>query len=240
MANPLDKTEALKGITTQEGMDMAKKKDQMDRSKADINGDGEVSKYEETRNDAVQAAMADDPEQDEKGMACGGMMEMPEEYDPVSGNPIPPGVSASNVRDDIPAWLSEGEYVLPADVVKWHGLKHIMEMQDEAKMGLMMMTDMGLIVEADNEDYEEQETCDNCPENGCEDCPFAESEEDEEVAVEETPEGNEVEYPTVETVEEFIEDDTSDEYDEEEEYATEETTSSMFGVVKKPKVTFIV
>jgi hypothetical protein len=212
--------EAQKGITTQEGKEMANKRFQLDERAADLDGNGELSKYEETRGEAIQQAMVDDPESDEKGMNCGGMMEP---VDPVSGNPIPPGSTASNVRDDIPAWLSEGEYVLPADVVKWHGLKHIMEMQEEAKMGLMMMTDMGLIVETEMEDYEHVE----------------DAEASEETEVEETPEGNEVEYPAVETVEEFIEGDTSEEYDEEEEYATE-STPSMYGTVTKPKVAFIV
>jgi len=70
--------------------------------------------------------------EDETGMMIIG-------YDEESGNPIPPGSSAENVRDDIPAMLSEGEFVLPADVVKYHGLKHIMEMREEAKEGLAAM-----------------------------------------------------------------------------------------------------
>ena len=70
--------------------------------------------------------------EDETGMPIVG-------YDEESGNPIPPGSSAENVRDDIPAMLSEGEFVVPADVVKWHGLKHMMEMREEAKEGLMAM-----------------------------------------------------------------------------------------------------
>ena len=43
--------------------------------------------------------------------------------DPVSGNPIPIGATAENVRDDIPANLSEGEIVVPADVVNYWGVK---------------------------------------------------------------------------------------------------------------------
>ena len=30
---------------------------------------------------------------------------------------------AKEVRDDIPAQLSEGEYVVPADVVQYYGVK---------------------------------------------------------------------------------------------------------------------
>lgn len=157
-----------KGIKTQEGLDMANNRFQLDQKKADLDKDGKLSDYEEARGEAVQKANVDDPENDEKmkmyhgGMpcgcegeeecGCGGMMS-----DPVSGNPIPIGSSAENVRDDIEAMISEGEYVLPANVVKWHGLKHIMDMQAEAEMGLMGMFDMGLIQYAGEEEAEEPE-----------------------------------------------------------------------------------
>lgn len=158
-----------KGIKTQEGLDMANNRFQLDQKKADLDKDGKLSDYEEARGEAVQKANVDDPENDEKmkmyhgGMPCGcegeeecgcggGMMS-----DPVSGNPIPIGSSAENVRDDIEAMISEGEYVLPANVVKWHGLKHIMDMQAEAEMGLMGMFDMGLIQYAGEEEAEEPE-----------------------------------------------------------------------------------
>ena len=49
-------------------------------------------------------------------------------------DPLPIGSSPENVADDIEVMISQGEYVLPANVVKWHGLKHIMSMQDEAEM----------------------------------------------------------------------------------------------------------
>lgn len=90
---------------------------------------------------------------DEYGSPVSGMM-MPQAivgFDPVSGNPIPLGSSAENVRDDIPAALSTGEYVMPADVVRWHGLKHIMDMYQEAKMGLMAMASIGQIKGIDDE-----------------------------------------------------------------------------------------
>lgn len=43
--------------------------------------------------------------------------------DPVSGNDIPPGGTAKGVRDDVPALLSEGEYVIPENVVSALGPK---------------------------------------------------------------------------------------------------------------------
>jgi len=56
--------------------------------------------------------------------------------DPISGNEIPPGVGATNVRDDIPANLSEGEYVFSADVVKFYGLDKLESMVNKAKDGM--------------------------------------------------------------------------------------------------------
>ena len=44
------------------------------------------------------------------------------EVDPVSGNDIPEGVSGKNVRDDVDAKLSEGEFVIPAHAVKHFGV----------------------------------------------------------------------------------------------------------------------
>ena len=63
--------------------------------------------------------------------------------DPVSGNDVPPGSTQEEVRDDIPAQLSEGEFVFPADVVRYIGLEKLMMMRQEAKMGLKMMNEMG-------------------------------------------------------------------------------------------------
>jgi hypothetical protein len=80
-------------------------------------------------------------------------------HDPVSGNPVPPGSHEENVRDDIPAVLSEGEYVVPADVVRYHGLKTFMALRDEAKLGLMAMHMEGQIKTLEEEDaYYEDET----------------------------------------------------------------------------------
>ena len=63
--------------------------------------------------------------------------------DPVSGNEIPMGSTAENVRDDIPANLSEGEIVVPADVVNFHGVKLFEDLRAEAKMGYAQMAEDG-------------------------------------------------------------------------------------------------
>ena len=61
----------------------------------------------------------------------------------VSGNEVPPGSTREEVRDDIPAQLSEGEFVFPADVVRYIGLENLMRMRQEAKQGLAQMEAMG-------------------------------------------------------------------------------------------------
>ena len=73
----------------------------------------------------------------------GGLKEEGGTIDPISGNNVPPGSTQEEVRDDIPAQLSEGEFVFPADVVRFIGLEKLMMMRQEAKMGLKKMEDMG-------------------------------------------------------------------------------------------------
>lgn len=77
--------------------------------------------------------------------ALGGMEDDGMEVDPVSGNEIPPGSMAREVRDDIPAQLSDGEYVVPADVVRFFGVKYFEDLRQEAKMGLQGMEQDGRI-----------------------------------------------------------------------------------------------
>mgnify|MGYP003678601733 FL=1 len=52
--------------------------------------------------------------------------------DPVSGNPIPPGSMANEVRDDVDAKLSDGEYVVPANVVRYYGVKFFEDLRNDA------------------------------------------------------------------------------------------------------------
>jgi hypothetical protein len=75
----------------------------------------------------------------------GGMQDDGMNRDPVSGNEVPPGSLAKEVRDDIPAQLSEGEYVVPADVVQYYGLKFFEDLRDKAKMELSRMERDGRI-----------------------------------------------------------------------------------------------
>lgn len=93
---------------------------------------------------------------DVKGFAEGGMA-----TDPVSGNEIPPGASAEEVRDDIDAKLSEGEYVVPADVVQYYGVKFFEKLREKAKSDLEEMASDGRIggepIEEEDEETEDDE-----------------------------------------------------------------------------------
>jgi len=83
------------------------------------------------------------------GLTMKDQMEMnfgeAETVDPVSGNDVPPGSLPEEVRDDIPARLSEGEYVVPADVVRYYGVKFFEDLRTQAKMGLQQMDEDGRI-----------------------------------------------------------------------------------------------
>ena len=209
---------ATKGITTLEGREMANKKFQRDDADADTDGDGELSTREKEIANATQRGGL--LEMSHGGMACGcggdcdgsciDMMGGIMGYDEVSGNPIPVGSNADNVRDDIDAKLSTDEYVLPAHVVKWHGLKHIMDMQSEAEMGLMGMQIDGLIQHAGS--------------------PETEYEEVEEPEEDDLSEEMDIEIATVEV------DDLLDEEEESEELTPK--TSKLPGMLKKQKYAF--
>ncbi len=64
-------------------------------------------------------------------------------------NDPPPGATPEEVADDIPAMLSEGEYVLPANVVKYIGLERIMDMHRGVLREIQQMEDLGMIQNVD-------------------------------------------------------------------------------------------
>jgi hypothetical protein len=115
-------------------------------------------KYLQIVNSAKDLGLAEDQiyKKDAVGMATGGAVKdmnrlfaeggMNDEggtVDPVSGNDVPAGSLQNEVRDDIPAQLSEGEFVVPADVVRYIGLERLMKLRDEAKAGLARMNEIG-------------------------------------------------------------------------------------------------
>jgi len=100
---------------------------------------GDIELNERKRNLAKGGDMKKQMEMFEDG----GLKQEGGTIDPVSGNDVPPGSTQEEVRDDIPAQLSEGEFVFPADVVRYIGLEKLMQLRQEAKQGLKQMEEMG-------------------------------------------------------------------------------------------------
>lgn len=96
-----------------------------------------------------------------KLFAEGGMMDDGKDVDPVSGNEVPTGSLAEEVRDDVDAKLSPGEFVFPADVVRFIGLERLMQMRDQAKKGLSRMNDIGQMGNAEEVGEEANDTYEN-------------------------------------------------------------------------------
>jgi len=68
-----------------------------------------------------------------------------QDVEPSTGNEIPPGSLPEEVKDDIPAMLSEGEYVVPADVLRFYGIKFFEDLRRQAKTELAMMERNGRV-----------------------------------------------------------------------------------------------
>jgi Arc/MetJ-type ribon-helix-helix transcriptional regulator len=85
----------------------------------------------------------------------GGLNQQGGTVDKTSGNDVPPGALQKEVRDDVDAKLSEGEFVFPADVVRYIGLEKLMKIRDMAKKGLQRMNDIGQMGNAEEVDNPE-------------------------------------------------------------------------------------
>jgi hypothetical protein len=96
-------------------------------------------------------------EQTDKMIADGGVMQQGGTKDEVSGNDVPVGSLKEEVRDDVDAKLSVGEFVVPADVVRYIGLENLMKMRDKAKAGLQKMSDIGQMGNAEEAKTPEDE-----------------------------------------------------------------------------------
>lgn len=59
--------------------------------------------------------------------------------------PVPPGATPKEVADDVPIMASDGEYILPANVVRFIGLDKIEKMFDQAKIKLAELDQKGRI-----------------------------------------------------------------------------------------------
>jgi len=244
----ITKDDGMKG-RSEEDKEIADEVEQVDVAEADRDEDGFVSPSEREVQLALQKNELVDEEELEKMKPVeayhGGMMSscdggpdctcgmddpMVSGYDEVSGNPIPIGSSAENVRDDIPANLSEDEYVLPAHVVKWHGLRHIMDLQNEAEMGLMAMEMSGLIHEV----YEEEPDSEGADDTEVQASDDTEQEEDEtegETSEEIPSEMMDVEVAAVEV---------DDHLDDEEDETLYPMSQPLPAIMKKQKIVFAV
>ena len=83
---------------------------------------------------------------DKKGLAV--VIDMQPSYEEASkGTPAdpPPGATADEVRDDQHVLLSEGELVVPANVVRYHGLGMYEGLRREALQGLSEMEQSGQV-----------------------------------------------------------------------------------------------
>ena len=79
----------------------------------------------------------------------GGLKDEGGMIDEESGNEVPVGGTRKGVRDDVPAMVSEGEFVFPEDVTRYIGLDKLMQMRQSAKMGLKRMEAMGQMGNSD-------------------------------------------------------------------------------------------
>ena len=87
--------------------------------------------------------------------ADGGINTTNKKVDPVSGNEVPPGSLPEEVRDDVDAKLSSGEYVIPADVLRYYGVSFFEKLRAKAKAGLAEMESEGRIGGGDTAKGEE-------------------------------------------------------------------------------------
>ena len=115
-----------------------------------------------------------DPKEDVANFEEGGEVKADfdgkKDEDEDEGDP-PPLAKPEEVADDIPALLSEGEYVLPANVVRYIGLERIMDMHRQVLAEIQQMEDLGMIQNVDKNGE---------PEDDDDEMKFAEGEEPEE------------------------------------------------------------
>ena len=89
----------------------------------------------------------DGTEEIEAGLVDEGGM-----IDEESGNDVPNGALKEEVRDDQPAMLSPGEFVMPAYAVRYFGVENLVKMLRAAKQGMEQLDDLGLTGEPNSDD----------------------------------------------------------------------------------------
>lgn len=117
-----------------------------------------------------------------KLFAEGGLNTGDAQVDPISGNEVPPGSLPEEVRDDVDAKLSTGEYVVPADVLRFYGVAYFEKLRKRAKEGLAQMDKDGRIGGDPEEEAPEMEEEEDDFPFGEEDLMFEEEGEELEMA----------------------------------------------------------
>lgn len=81
-------------------------------------------------------------------LLTGGLMNLPSYNNSVEmkeGGNVPAGSLPEEVADDQPVMLSKGEFVIPANVVRYVGLEFLIKLRDRALEGLSKMEEAGQI-----------------------------------------------------------------------------------------------
>ena len=109
-----------------------------------------ASKAARERSDNLKFSKGGTPMQRQMELfGDGGLKDEGGMIDEISGNEVPIGGTREGVRDDIPANVSEGEFIFPADVTRYLGLEKLMQLRQQAKMGLQEMDAMGQMGNSD-------------------------------------------------------------------------------------------
>ena len=110
----------------------------------------EAIKAAQSRSDSLEFNKGGIPMQKQMELfEEGGLKDEGGMIDEESGNEVPVGGTRKGVRDDIPANVSEGEFIFPEDVTRYIGLDKLMQLRQEAKMGLKRMEAMGQMGNSD-------------------------------------------------------------------------------------------
>jgi hypothetical protein len=116
----------------------------------------EAIKAAQSRSDSLEFNKGGIPMQKQMELfEEGGLKDEGGMIDEESGNEVPVGGTRKGVRDDIPANVSEGEFIFPEDVTRYIGLDKLMKLRQEAKMGLKRMEAMGQMGNSDEATMED-------------------------------------------------------------------------------------
>ena len=98
-----------------------------------------------------------DPNEDVLNFEHGGTPEADFDGKEEDAGDPPPLATPKEVADDIPAMLSAGEYVLPANVVRYIGLERVMGMHRQVLSEIQQMEDLGMIQNVDKNGEPEED-----------------------------------------------------------------------------------